>query len=63
MRMTKRGEIPPEPIYSGTCARCKSEYEAHQDDLEYESDYHDSYHKAGCLLEGCGAVVYFKRVK
>lgn len=63
VKMTKQGVLPKEPIFKGVCKRCKSEYEAVQDDLEYYSDYHDSYHTSPCLLEGCDALVYFNRVK
>jgi hypothetical protein len=63
VKMTKQGTLPVEPVYKGVCPRCKSEYEAIQDDLEYYADYYDSYHKSPCLLKGCDDVVYFNRVK
>jgi DNA-directed RNA polymerase subunit RPC12/RpoP len=58
--MTKRGELPAERKYTGRCGTCKSEFEAKQGDLTYESDYHESYYKAACTL--CGNLVYFKQV-
>jgi demethoxyubiquinone hydroxylase (CLK1/Coq7/Cat5 family) len=60
IRMTKRGELPAEKPYKGTCSTCKSEYIALQGDLKYESDYHDSWYEAKCEL--CSSTVYFTQV-
>lgn len=60
LKMTKLGQLPAERKYTGKCSTCKSEYEAKQGDLTYESDFRDSWYTAKCEL--CRNTVYFSRV-
>ena len=59
IKMTKRGTLPSERTYSGTCKSCGSEYVAQEKDLDYRSDYHDSWYQADCQL--CDNIVYFEK--
>lgn len=60
LKMTKRGQLPAERKYTGKCYTCKSEYDAVQGDLTYESDFRDHWYAATCEL--CRDKVYFSRV-
>jgi hypothetical protein len=57
--MTRRGQLPAEKLYVGTCSKCKSQYRAQQKDLTYESDYRESSYVHRCILTGCNTTVYF----
>ena len=59
--MTKRGELPAERKYKGKCYTCKSEFEALQKDLKYESDWRDSGYYATCTL--CNNRVDFEVIR
>lgn len=41
MQIIKRGIIPSEREWKGTCYHCKSVIEAKQDELKVESNQHD----------------------
>lgn len=61
IKMTHRGTLPAEVLYTGTCTRCYSQYEAYLGDLtvKEEADFNLEYYVADCQL--CGKEVYFTR--
>jgi RNase P subunit RPR2 len=63
MKILKRGIIPAERIWRGTCQNCKSEFEALEKELKITHDQRDGdYASAKC--EVCGHhYVYFYLVR
>ena len=53
MKCIKRGTLPQERIWTGTCKNCHSIYEAREGELTIENDIRENYSFARAKCELC----------
>ena len=60
MKIVKRGQLPEERVYVGTCKNCDTVMEGSRSDLKGNYNFQDDIVilSAKCLL--CGSLTYFK---